>query len=272
MVGSQKELCSLPNIYEKMMEVLNDPNSSAKNIGDVVSKDTSLSAKLLRIVNSPHFGLVSKVDTVSRAIALLGLDQLKLLAKGIIIIENFKNLPSDVINMTQFWRHSIGVALMSSILATTKVALSSENFFVAGLLHDVGKLIMLMAMPGLYFNLILHGKENNISLCEVEKEILGFTHCDVGAILAEKWYFPLYLIEIIRYHHEPLKSSIPVDTSLVYLGDVLTQMVFHGFAGNLYIPLLYKEVLDKLEIDINELELVLGSFFKQINLIEGTFL
>jgi len=271
-VASQKKLCSFSAIYKKMMEVLNDPNSSAQNIGEVISKDTSLSAKLLRFVNSPHFGLVQKIDTVSRAIALLGLDQIKLLVKGIIIIDNFKNLPSDVINMRQFWRHSVGVALMSSIIANTKVGLSREFFFVAGLLHDIGKLVMLMAMPRVYFNIMLYGKENNLPLYEVEKEILDFTHGDVGVILAKKWYFSNSLCEPIKFHHEPLAGTFPEDIAIVYLADILTQLLLHGFGGNIYLPLINKEVLTKSEIDIDSLDLVIGTFLKQINTIETAFL
>ncbi len=148
LVESQNELFSLPSLYQKMMDILNDPNSSAANIGEVVSKDPSLTAKLLRIVNSPHLGLVSKIDTVSRAIAILGLEHLKLLTKGIILIENFKKIPSNILSMRLFWRHSISVGLMCSLLSSQQVELVTEKFFISGLLHDIGKLVMLAAMPG----------------------------------------------------------------------------------------------------------------------------
>lgn len=272
LVASQKELCCLPNLYQKMMDVLNDPNSSAANIGEVVSKDSSLTAKLLRIVNSPHLGLVSKVETVSRAIAILGLEHLKLLTKGIILVESFKNIPSKIINMKLFWKHSISVGLMSSLLSSQEIDLIAEKFFIMGLLHDIGKLVMLGAMPGLYLNIIMHAKEERINLHQAEQKILGFNHSDIGALLFKKWFFPPSLIEIIKTHHHPQKSDLPKEASILFIANTLAQTCFYGFSGNVFIPILSKEIMRLSGLDINCLDVVIPSFFKQIKMLEKIFL
>ena len=272
LVDSQKELCSLPSIYQKMMDVLNDPNASAANIGEVVSKDPSLTAKLLRIANSPHLGLISKVQTVSRAISILGIDHLKLLAKGVIIIEGFKKIPVEIMDMKQFWKHSIAVGLMASLLSSHRVGMVTEKFFVAGLLHDIGKLVMLVAMPGIYLNIMLCAKDEKVCLHEAEKRILGFDHGDIGAILSEKWYFPSSFTEMIKTHHDPEKSDMPEETSVLYISDILAQVSFYGFGGNIFIPYLSKDVVEISGIDPSCYDIVATTFFKQIKMLEKIFL
>ena len=272
LVDSQKKLCSLPGIYQKLMEVMSNPNSSSANIAEVVSKDPSLSAKLLRLVNSPYFGLVNKIDTVSRAIAILGLNQLMALTKGIIIVEHFKEIPSHLLDMKRFWKHSIAVGLMSSLLCKDKVGAIEEKFMLAGLLHDIGKLIILIGMPGVYFNIMMIAKEERLPIVEAEKRVLGFDHTDVGYVLAKRWYFPQNLQVMIKEHHNFCENNYVRDTGILQLGDILTHWILYGFSGNMYIPEINIQLINAIGLDTHGLADIFSIFFKQIKMIENIIL
>jgi len=143
------QFISFPDIYYRISKVLNDPSSSVSHLAEVISKDMSLSTKLLRLANSAFYGLPSKVDSVTRAITLIGMDEISTLALGVIAVRFFEGIPQKLIDMKNFWLHSIACGTIASILARNKAKLGSaeERFFVAGLLHDMGKLVVSKAMP-----------------------------------------------------------------------------------------------------------------------------
>jgi HD-like signal output (HDOD) protein len=136
------DIVSLPTVYTHIVKLLNQPNSSSHQIAKVISKDASLTVRLLRLVNSPIYGFPDKIDSVSRAVSLLGTNELTTLALGITLVKQFKNIPSDLLTMDSFWRHSIHCGLFARNFTEQLDEKAVEKYFTGGSLHDIGRLII----------------------------------------------------------------------------------------------------------------------------------
>jgi HD-like signal output (HDOD) protein len=220
-LGDEIELSSFPDIYFKIIEVLDSPLSSAGQAADVVGQDTSLSAKLLKLVNSAYFGFMSKIDSIQRAITLVGHHELSTLALGISVIHYFKDIPRELIDMGAFWRHSIACGTFARILAGLKGMGSEEPYFVAGLLHDIGRLILFMKAPRATTKAMVQAFQVPTSLAEAERDVLGYDHAAVGGLLLQEWRFPSHLVEMVRLHHGPDKAPGSLGPAIIHLADVL---------------------------------------------------
>lgn len=246
LVRNEVELSSFPDIYFQINEVLQSPRSSASHIADVVSKDTSLTAKLLKLVNSAFYGFPSKIDTISRAIAILGTNELTTLALGISVLEYFKDIPDSLVDMKGFWVHSIACGVLARILASTKVGLSEERFFVAGLIHDVGRLVMFKRLPFASTQAMLLSRSTRTPLREAEQEILGFDHAAVSGALLKTWKFPATLELPVRHHHAPAKAMNPLEPAIIHVADVLAIAMQYGSSGSIYVPPLQEQAWETL--------------------------
>ncbi len=171
---------SLPLIYEEITNTINDPNSSTNSIGDVISKDSGLTARLLRIANSALYNFPSTIDTISQAVIVIGIQQLRDLALGTSVVELFEGIADDLVNMDSFWRHSIACGIAARILATYRREANVERYFVAGVLHDIGRLIIYLKLSEEAREALVRCKGSGELLYKVEKEILGFDHAEVG--------------------------------------------------------------------------------------------
>ncbi|MFN2267345.1 MAG: HDOD domain-containing protein, partial [Desulfonatronovibrio sp.] len=177
------ELISVPRIFFLIREAIKDPRTSAKHIADIISKDQALAAKLLRLVNSAFYGFPSKIDTISRAVTIIGTRQLSSLALGLSTLSRFKNISPEVMDMESFWKHSISCAIGAKTLAGYRKLPNTESFFICGLLHDLGKLIMLNYYPREYLNSLLWANKNKFSLTRAEKDFFVHDHATLGAKL-----------------------------------------------------------------------------------------
>lgn len=221
------ELVSLPTIYNHIVDILDDPQVSSHRLAEVISKDASLTVRLLKLVNSPFYGFSGKVDTISRAVSLLGTDELTNLALGITIVRQFKDIPSDLLNMDSFWRHSIRCGLFARILAGHLGVSGEEKYFTGGLLHDIGRLIMLERMPGPYKRSIIKGRDERLPMYRAEQECLQTDHSIVGKLLAMRWQLPVPLIRMIGGHHLPSANHYALESSLMHVADVLAHACGH---------------------------------------------
>lgn len=212
-------LASLPEVFHQVMAAINDPKTSAGHIADVVSKDTSLSAKLLRIVNSPFYGFAEKVDTLSRALALVGTDKLANLALGISAINAFRDIDEKLFDMRAFWEHSILCALCSAWITTQKDDTREEAFFLAGLLHDIGWLIMLKLYPEQAREVLVRLKTDKRPGYQVEKEVWGFDHAELGGMALREWQFPNSLVSGVMHHHAPHIVKYEHTPSVIHVSD-----------------------------------------------------
>jgi putative nucleotidyltransferase with HDIG domain len=244
------------------------PNSSANDIAKVISRDTGLSARLLKIVNSPFYGFPSKIDTLSRAVTIVGTKQLSTLAMGLNIINVFNNIPSDLINMQSFLEHSIVCGIISRILASYKNIQNSERLFVAGLLHDIGRMILYNSAPVHAREALIKAKQFNSLLFKTEQETLGFDHTQIGGLLLKKWKLPISLENIVKYHHTPQKSQNPLEPAIVHLADIMTNALGMGSSGERLVPPLDPDAWELIDLSTNILALIINQMDRQV---EETF-
>jgi len=235
-IRNRIKLPSLPTIFHQINEAINDPKCSATHIANIISKDQSLSARLLQLVNSAFYSFPSKIDTISRAVAIIGTKQLSTLSLGTCALAVFKDVPSDLINMKSFWKHSIACGIIARILASYKSNALTERFFVGGLLHDIGRLILFMSIPEISKEALLKAEETGCMLYQAENDLIGFDHSKLGGILLKEWKLPMSLENIVRFHHMKTESQIQLDTAVVHIADVITNALEIGNSGELNVP------------------------------------
>ncbi|MBW2340904.1 MAG: HDOD domain-containing protein [Deltaproteobacteria bacterium] len=264
LIRNDIKLPSLPTIYLQISEAINRPNSSARDIAKVISKDTSLSARLLKIVNSTFYGFPSKIDTLSRAVTIIGTMQLSTLALGMNIIRVFKRIPSHLIDMKSFWEHSLACGINARIIAGYKKIQNTERLFVAGLLHDIGRLLLYSNAPLHAKNALLSAKYGNTLLYKAEYEIMGFDHSKIGGLLLKKWKLPISLENSVRHHHSPHRSKDPLEPAIVHLADIMTNALARGSSGERFVPPLSPDAWECIGLSSNILSSTIRQTDRQI--------
>jgi len=218
-------LVSLPEVCLRVTEMLENPNTTATDLGRVISRDTSLTARLLKIVNSAYYGFSSRIETVTRAVTIIGLRELRGLVLAASAIEAFSKIPSDLLNMAYFWRHSVYCGVIAQLLAKRCHVLHSERLFVAGLLHDIGKLIICHKLTTEAELIIKTCSETGELDFVVEKRILGFDHAEVGSELLKEWRMPDSLQDSVAFHHNPeLAEDSILDVCMIHIANCITGM------------------------------------------------
>ena len=271
-IAEQTRLATFPDIYHQINAVLQSPRSSATHIAEVVSKDSSLSGKLLRLVNSPFYGFPRKIDTIPRAVAILGTNELSTLALGISVVHYFSGISQSSVDMKSFWRHSIACGVLSRLLADKQQGLSEETFFVAGLTHDIGRLVMFNHFPGPCGEILEYAARAGMPLFQAESRVLGFDHALLGGELLKKWHFPISLENPVRFHHQPCSALNILDPSIVHVADILAQALNFGSSGNLFVPPLNSAAWQELKMNKTVFTWVKSMALRQVYEIERIFL
>jgi len=200
------KLGSLPAIVYKVFEVMDEPNSTATKIGKVINEDPALTARLLKLVNSPFYGFTAKVDTVYRAVALIGHKELRSVVVAASAMNVFEGIPSELVSMEDFWKRSLGIAVTARVLAAFKRETEIERFFIAGLLHDIGSLLMYLKLPEEMAQVLQREKTDGVGLAKAEKDLIGYDHTEVGGGLLKKWNLPPQICGSVLYQLTPQKA------------------------------------------------------------------
>jgi len=229
-------LPEIPSIVFELNEVIANPLSSAEDIAQVVHRSPSLTALLLKIVNSPFYGFPSKIDKISLAVTLIGTREISGLALGISIISMFNNIPKEILSMYSFLRHSLACGIISRILAAHKGIPQTEQMFVSGLLHDLGRLILYSYFPEESHNILSRARLSNRLLYQQENDFLGCNHTHLVKQLLQEWKLPMVLENNVFYHHNPSDAQQPIPATLVHLADVITNSLGVGTSGERYVP------------------------------------
>ncbi|OVE81578.1 hypothetical protein BVY03_02960 [bacterium K02(2017)] len=245
LVRSISTVASLPSIYFRVSEAVNSPLSSANDIANVVAEDPGLTARVLKLVNSSFFGFSSRIDTVSRSVAIVGTQQLCDLCLATSVMKVFNNVPEDLVSMESFWSHSLAVGICARMLATNFGVNNVERFFVAGLLHDIGSLIIYLQKSEEAKKSLEKSKKKSELIHTMEQSDFGFDHASVGYELVKLWDLPEALHEAVRYHHDPtLATEYPLETSIIHISDVIVNAMQLGTSGETMVPSLSYEALD----------------------------
>ncbi len=223
LVGDNLALVSLPEVCLRIQQLADDPRSTAEQIGAVLSQDPALTVRLLKLVNSAFYGLGTRIDTASRAVSVVGVRELRNLALAASAVEVFARIPTELVNMVNFWKHSVFCGLVARQLALRCGILHAERLFVAGLLHDVGRLLIYNRLPDASVIILEQLGQRPHQPCEVEWETLGFDHAQVCAELMRAWKLPLALRSAVEFHHHPTRGPSPqMDASLVHIANAIT--------------------------------------------------
>lgn len=229
-VNNVRDLVSLPEIALRVNEMASDPNVTTEEMGKVIAQDPALATRLLKIANSAYYGLSREVESVERAIAILGVKKIRDLVLSTTSRDTFEGIPNDIITMHDFWHHSLYCGLLTQILAKKSDVINSDSMFIAGLLHDIGQLVMFNQFPEESKEalvLLAEGTEQ-MEITDTEDQVFGFNHSELGAELMRHWNFPELFTEITAHHHNPKNaSSHHHEVALIHIANAVA--VFTNF-------------------------------------------
>jgi putative nucleotidyltransferase with HDIG domain len=222
------QLVVLPRVVGRAMARLDTPHASASDIGEIIAQDPALCGRLLQIVNSSFYGFPSRINTISRAITIVGTPELTDLVLGSTVVDLFSRLPGQLIDSHEFWEHSLYAGVVAKILARYLRAPNTERCFIMGLLHDIGLLVLYRQRPGPERTAIELASQKQLPLYLAEREVLGFDHGEVGARLMRAWHLPESFATTALHHHQPSAADrYRLETAVIHLADVITGTV-HG--------------------------------------------
>jgi putative nucleotidyltransferase with HDIG domain len=253
---------SPPHVYFKLKKTLEDPMSSFQEFSEIIGNDPALAARLLKIVNSSFYGLENEVDTISQALGIIGTEQLTQLVLATSVTAQFTDIPKDLVSMDLFWKHSIACGITAKIIASWYGERNLENFYLAGMLHDIGSLIMYKKFPKEATIVLERCKSNNEFLFDVEREIFGASHAKVGGELLRGWGLSPSLYEPVYFHHRPQKSKDhPLITKIIHVADCMVDEMKLGSSGEAIANPAQKKILKELGFG----ELPIEKFEEDIN-------
>jgi HD-like signal output (HDOD) protein len=224
LISNVTSLVSLPEIYLRVRDTINDPYSSIDKVSSIVSHDPNIASKILRISNSSFFGFASEITSINRAISIMGLSQLHDLVLSISVVRSFKGIPNNLVNMKEFWMNSVFCAVISRLLARRCNILDSERLFVTGLLHDIGHLLMYSDLPYELADILNAAKQQHKPVATLEKQLLGFDYADVGGELLKAWKMPASYNEAVACHTDLIKADkFKLDASIIHIAGIVAR-------------------------------------------------
>ena len=238
LVDRLRDIPTLSVVVLKVMELVNNPKTSASQIAEVLKRDQILTAKVLRMVNSSFYNLSTEITDVSRALGFLGFDTISVLVLSTSVFSAFEMQPTPYFNVLGFWKHSLATALASELLAKQIKHPKPHDAFTCGLLHDMGKIALLKVSPEDFKAVIEKVQSSGISFLAAETELGLPGHTLLGERLAERWQLPVVIRKTIRYHHrdiETLESIYPTmkpAIMLASLGNIMVKRLGLGQSGD----------------------------------------
>jgi HD-like signal output (HDOD) protein len=261
-ISQVQELPSLPQIVNHVLNVMDDARSNAGDVAHAVEEDPALTAKILRIANSAFYSPNREITSVSFAINRMGTTEVRNIIISTGVISAMHNKANRSIDYTEFWRHCICVAIGARIVndfspVAPKYFRPTENpYFVAGLLHDIGILILEQTLGAVYAEVLEHAHQTGKPLHEVERRILGSDHQEIGAFIAEKWHLPEIVSRTAKYHHNPENAPDELSTfiQVIHIADALCANTGVGEYMEEFLLDRISDTLEQLKISISDIE------------------
>jgi len=259
LVNQVDTLFTLPEVALRINEVLDSSNPVNAELEEIIINDPALTAKILKVVNSSYFGFPATIDTVSRAITVIGLKELRNLVITTSVATTFKGIPTDLVDMDIFWYHSVTSAVLAKMLAKTLKHSDYERIFISGLLHSVGRLIYFTQCPELSREILSYKNQGEEAMIEAEREKLGFSYADVGAELLKHWKLPENIWQVINHHLDPLNTTeFKGDACVLHVASKIASSIEpcakYDFDFNEIEPNFYRGVLDYLKLSPNKMQ------------------
>ena len=260
LVNRAIELPTVPEVLVKINGMINDLNVSADELGQVISKDPAVSTNILRIVNSAYNGLQVRVSSVTLAVSVMGFEMTKKVALKAAVFSVFasKSKALEHFDPLGFWKHSIFTGVAARTLGESSPRFSEhdpEDLYICGLLHDIGKIILMEKANSEYLPILKQAAAENRSEIDLETDTLGYNHADLGSVLAIKWFLSEDLTTAIRYHHTPSKDPYHQDlSSLIHIADHLAWTSGNPSTVGTPMPQMENEVYDHVGLDPQQVE------------------
>jgi putative nucleotidyltransferase with HDIG domain len=245
-------LPTLPGILMKISRMTESKESGAADVAKLLSSDQVLSAKVLRLVNSPVYGFPGRISTVTHAVVLLGFNVIKGMVLGTSVFDAFGR------HAQGFYAHSLGCAIIARRVAKQMNLKDVEEVMIAGLLHDLGKVVLAYLFPNDYDEATRLAEMRGCHISETEREVIGVDHTRVNRWLSAQWHFPDRLGDPIKFHHLPdLSKKFREVTAIVHVADILTRGMGYGFPCDHSMPNLNHEAFQMLPLSFDEYDKVL---------------
>ena len=266
-IAKVEDLPTLPRTVLRITELVNDPRASAKDLSIIITDDQVLTARLLKLVNSSFYGFPQRVSTVTGAIVLLGFDAIRLNLLTTSVLDLFPARVAKVRrDQEQLWDHSLGCAIGAKSIGNFLRHDKLEELFVAGLLHDIGKIVEMMFLPDEFARIIERVRAEGVLISSAEQDLLGCTHADIGRLLAERWNLPAKLVGVIARHHTPVAAGpFAMEASIVHLADIFTRALDLGSGGDDKVPPLDKAAWELLKLKTGAVDAIMASMLTEFD-------
>ncbi len=267
-----RSLGSYGPVLREIETALQSPQCNLNSIGDAIQKDPDLTARLLRLANSPFYGFANRLSTVAEAVSLLGIQQIQDMIVASSVLEQFKGVPDKLVNKDSFWRHSLAVGITARLLAMERRLPKPDKFFVAGLLHDVGRLVLMLQAPDWAQKVFELYQRERLLLRDAEKKTLGYDHQQIAAELLQTWSYPAALVQAVAFHHAPDSSVAKMDAAVVHIADHLVNAMGIGSSGEQFVSPLDEKAWATLGLSTDILARLIEAVDEQILAVEEAFL
>lgn len=249
LVKQLDNLPTLPTVVTEILTALENPKTSAEAVNKIISRDQALTAKILKLVNSAFFGFPREITSVTHAVVVLGFSTVRNVAITASVFSAVPGKGKAAFDREAFWRHSIGVGVIARLVARMCKASDAEDAFVAGLLHDLGKVILDEHFHDVFVECLETARREGISLLEAETRVMDTAHPRIGYWLMDKWNLPRVLVEAVGFHHEPATAPhhAPM-AAIIHVADALTRIQKIGHSGENAPPGIRKEVFEILPL------------------------
>ena len=258
---------TIPTVIERITRLLQNPKTSAEEIGKAITTDQALATKVLKLVNSAFYGFPGRISTITHAIVILGFSTIKNVVLTASIFDAFHKKGDETaeFDLEQFWTHSIACGAAAQSIAKFIGSSDKEECFIAGLLHDLGKLIVCQYLPDEFSKALSYTKKKQILFYESEKDLFDVTHQEIGAFLTKRWNLPQNLQNAVMFHHNPLPSRDHYTmTAIVHCADIFVRALDYGNGGDDKIPAMSESVWKSFGLENNSLSTLFDAIRDEI--------
>lgn len=262
-VSDVRQLPSLEPVIVRLLESFDHGDPDANALSHDIAQDQALVARVLRLANSPFYGLQSRVDSIREAVMVLGFRNIRAAVVAIAVTRCFVNRHVPGFDAAHFWRHSMAVGIVAREIARY-CRRPTEIAFAAGIVHDIGVLVLMSVAPKEMAAVLDYGRTHRCMIRDAEQAVLGTSHPEIGACLAERWAFPISLRDAIQHHHDPEDATADSLANLVHVADVTVRALGLRGDDSTGLPRVSETALNRLAISSDELQEIIGVVEKDL--------
>jgi HD-like signal output (HDOD) protein len=232
LIRDVSKLVSLPDVYYRLESLIEQPDSTMGDFANLLSSEPDLCARLLSLANSAFYSFPASIESIEKAVQIIGVRQIRELVLATTVIKTFSLVPLGMVNMQMFWEHSVSVGVLAKSIAQYCKLSQVERFYVTGLLHDIGRLVLYLKLPAVMHDMLVQRETREELLYVLEKETLGYTHADIGGRLLQSWRVPESIYEpVMNYHTINENSDFAQVSAAVHIADVWVNNHHFGSSG-----------------------------------------